>query len=165
MAIEAAAENDFAALYLRESCGILGYLRARASDWQEAEDLAAETFLRAWAAWPAFSNRGVPERHWLIRIARNLTIDAARRRRATPQPPWVQSEATDSTSGVALAQVSLGLALTHLTDEARELIGLRAAGLSFSEIGELTGRTENAAKMAWHRAAKKLRAAMEASDE
>lgn len=165
MAIEAAGDGDFAHLYEREVYGILSYLRARASDWQDAEDLAAETFLRAWAAWPDFSNRGVPERHWLIRIARNLAIDAARRRRATPAPGWVQAAATDSTSAVALAQVSLGLGLTQLTDDARELIGLRAAGLSFAEIGELTGRTESAAKMAWHRAAKKLRAAMEASDD
>jgi RNA polymerase sigma-70 factor (ECF subfamily) len=160
-----AAEDEFADLYQREACGVLSYFRAHASDWQEAEDLAAETFLRAWVAWPRFAKRGIPERHWLLRIARNLVIDAARRRAARPTVTRNESAAPDSTSGVALARASLESALSELTEEARELIGLRATGLSFGEIGELSGRTGDAAKMAWHRAAQKLKAAMEASDD
>jgi RNA polymerase sigma-70 factor (ECF subfamily) len=160
--MEAAAEEEFADLYQREACRVLTYFRAHASDWQEAEDLAAETFLRAWVAGPRFAKRGVPERHWLLRIARNLVIDAARRRAATPTMTRFESAAPDSTSGVAVAQASLEWALAELTEEARELIGLRA---QLGEIGELSGRTGDAAKMAWHRAARKLKTAMEASDD
>lgn len=162
---EADSRLTFADLYAREAKHVLAYLRAHAADWVEAEELAAETFFRAWSAWSGFSPRGMGESAWLFRIARNLVIDAARRRRHRPAVSTRDAGGRDSTSGIAVAKLSLTAALAELTEDARELIGLRAAGLTFAEIGSLTGRSEDAAKMAWHRAARRLRTAMEARDD
>jgi len=45
-------EQAFLELYDREAPVVLAYLRAATGD--DAEDLAAETFLRAWRRWPAY---------------------------------------------------------------------------------------------------------------
>lgn len=73
-----------------------GYLRRRVGD--AAEDLAAETFTRAFAAYPAFDSARGDVRPWLLGIATNLVQGhrraEARRLRAyareagtTPPPP------------------------------------------------------------------------------
>lgn len=51
-----------------------------------AQDVAQETFIRAWRALPQFQPRGDASfRAWLCRIAHNLTVDALRRRRPETQ--------------------------------------------------------------------------------
>ncbi len=159
----AAASDRFADLYRRNGPSVLRYLRSQALSWDQAEDLAAETFLRAWARWDAYQDRGLPELHWLLRIARNLVIDSARRKQM-PVAVGADPPTTDSTSQSVVARSALEQALAMLSVEAREIVGLRAAGLAFTEIGVMTGRTDVAARMAWHRAAKRVRAAMEERD-
>jgi RNA polymerase sigma-70 factor (ECF subfamily) len=51
---------------------------------EEVEDLTAETFTRAWKARRSFSGSPQAGLSWLIRIARNIVIDASRRRKARP---------------------------------------------------------------------------------
>lgn len=51
---------------------------------EDVEDLTAETFSRAWKARRSFSGSPRAGVGWLIRIARNLVIDAGRRRRSRP---------------------------------------------------------------------------------
>ncbi len=48
---------------------------------QEAEDLTAETFARAWKQRHRFTGDEQAAVGWLLRIARNLAIDASRRRK------------------------------------------------------------------------------------
>lgn len=52
-----------------------------------AEDVAQETFLRAWRHGTGFDPRKGSVRSWLFRITQNLAIDALRRRRAEPMDP------------------------------------------------------------------------------
>ena len=55
-----------------------------------AEDVAAETFLRAWEALPRYRNTGAPFVAWLYGIARHVVADElASRRRVEPraEPP------------------------------------------------------------------------------
>src|SRR5918996_2886549 len=55
-----------------------------------AEDIAAETFLRAWVALPRYRNTGAPFVAWLYGIARHVVADErAARRRVEPraEPP------------------------------------------------------------------------------
>jgi RNA polymerase sigma-70 factor (ECF subfamily) len=49
---------------------------------QEVEDLTAETFMRAWKARRRFQGDRQAATGWLLQIARNLVIDAHRRRQA-----------------------------------------------------------------------------------
>jgi RNA polymerase sigma-70 factor (ECF subfamily) len=59
---------------------IFNYLHHLLGDREEAEDLAQETFVRAWQSLDRFRG-GAAFSTWLYRIATNLAIDAARRRR------------------------------------------------------------------------------------
>jgi RNA polymerase sigma-70 factor (ECF subfamily) len=154
-------EQTFLDLYDREAPVVLAYLRAAAGE--DAEDLAAETFLRAWRRWPAYRATERPVRHWLIRIARNLAVDRVRRRGRLMVLP-LAGEAADDGDAVAAGVVDrlqLTAALESLAPEERELLAMRAAGLSFVEVGAQLGRTEAAARMAWHRAARRLQAHLE----
>jgi len=51
---------------------------------QEVEDLTAEVFLRAWKARKSFSGTEGAAEGWIVRIARNLVIDAYRKRKNNP---------------------------------------------------------------------------------
>jgi len=61
----------------------LGVLRDRAA----AEDVAQEAFVRAWRHADAFDPRRGTVAAWLLRITRNLAIDAVRLRRADVVDP------------------------------------------------------------------------------
>src|SRR5438128_125400 len=56
-------------------------------DAASAEDVAQETFTRAWRHAAAYDPRRGPVSTWLLVIARNLAIDALRLRRAEPTDP------------------------------------------------------------------------------
>jgi RNA polymerase sigma-70 factor (ECF subfamily) len=71
----------FGALYRAHAPAILNYLRRRLGDGAAAEDLTAETFLKAFVGIRRFQARGLPFRAWLYRIATNLANSAQRRRR------------------------------------------------------------------------------------
>jgi RNA polymerase sigma-70 factor (ECF subfamily) len=157
-AVEAGLKESFVELYDREAGALLAYLRAATGHPADAEDLAAETFLRAWRQWPSFQTTEVPPRHWLLRIAHNLVIDRGRRQARMRWEPLAESpaQAPDTVN-----RLQLLAAVAQLPDGDRELVALRAAGLTFAEVGEATGRSEGAVKMAWHRAAERLRPNLE----
>ena len=67
---------DFHALFDAQYAPVYRYLAHRLGDPAAAEDLAAETFLRAYAARASF-RPGSP-RAWLFTIATNLLRDHAR---------------------------------------------------------------------------------------
>jgi RNA polymerase sigma-70 factor (ECF subfamily) len=153
-------ERAFLDLYDREAPVVLAYLRAAAGE--DAEDLAADTFLRAWRRWPAYRATDRPIRHWLIRIARNLAIDRARRRgRVAVLPLGREPVAAGDVAAGVVDRIQLLAALETLAPEERELLAMRAAGLSFAEVGAHLGKTEAASRMAWHRAARRLQAHLE----
>jgi len=60
---------------------IYRYLRLRCGNEQDAEDLSAEVFMRAWEKLPGFDLRAGDSmfRSWLFRIAHNLLIDRYRK--------------------------------------------------------------------------------------
>ena len=156
------AEATFMELYDREAHTVLRYLRT-AAPGAEAEDLAAETFSRAWRAWSRFRGTPVEARAWLLRIARNAAIDAGRRRGGVRLVPIDDHHPADrqGPDAEAVDRILLRNALAQLNREDRHLLALRAAGLSHAEIGALVGKSEAAAKMAWHRAAERLRPHLE----
>ncbi|MFN2591803.1 MAG: RNA polymerase sigma factor [Candidatus Dormibacteria bacterium] len=150
----------FMELYDREAPTVLRYCRVAVGD-QEAEDVCADVFCSAWPAWRRFRGDETAARGWLMRIARNKVID---RSRATRRVFLLPLEAG---AGVAvrdnrsdLEDVRAALRLVSRAD--RELLELRAAGLSHAEIGAVQGRNQNAVKMAWHRALQRIKPHLEA---
>jgi len=159
---EADLEQTFLALYETDAPVILRYLRATMHNDADAEDLCAEAFIRAWEAWARFSGDAQRARAWLFRIARNLVVDWSRRARRVPQPleHAARLSIPDSTPA-AVERMALHAAIAQLSLRDRELLALRAAGLSHPEIGRLQGRSQQAVKMAWHRALQRLHLQLE----
>ncbi|HEX3721428.1 MAG TPA: sigma-70 family RNA polymerase sigma factor [Nitrolancea sp.] len=154
-----AARTDpsaFAALYQRHLPPIYRYLLARTTSPEEAADLSQQVFLKALEALPRYRVGSIPISAWLFRIARNLSIDLARRHRRHPtiplehlsalllpiEPNQPEEAALRSDAGHRLMSL-----LDQLDDEKRELILLRfVAGLKTSEIGRITGKSDAAVR-------------------
>src|SRR5688572_20001566 len=71
----------FAELYDRHVVRIYRHIFYLVNDTREAEDLTAQTFLKAWEAIDRYKERGAPIVAWLLRIAHNLTISFLRGKR------------------------------------------------------------------------------------
>ncbi|MEA2684459.1 MAG: hypothetical protein QOK05_2787 [Chloroflexota bacterium] len=155
------AATRFYDLYQREGVVVLRYLRSTLREPVAAEDLCADTFCRAWDAWGRFSGTDTQARAWLIRIARNLVIDAVRRdgrvkftQISADQPSPLGAE-TDA------ELLDLRHAMDSLDRDDRELLAMRMAGLSHAEIGLIRGKSEEATKKAWQRALVRVREQLE----
>jgi RNA polymerase sigma-70 factor (ECF subfamily) len=72
-------------LYDRYASRVLGMSLKIVGDQALAEDILQETFWRVWQSASTFQPQLGPFTGWLFRIARNLSIDAYRRRNARPQ--------------------------------------------------------------------------------
>ena len=146
------------------------YLKRLTGDGHLAEDLTAETFLRAMRALPDYREQGTA-RTWLCQIAKNLYFDWCRRRRgqlpledladaalADPAPgPQAAAENRDET-------LRLHRLVHALPEPYKEVFLLRVFGeLDFKQIGSVFGKTANWACVTFHRARQKL-LQMEAQD-
>lgn len=132
-----------------------------------AEDLAQETFVKAYRSLAAFdTTRRLSS--WLFRIAHNTAIDSLRRLRALPAleaaedaPPGTIEAASATTDADPVEREALGRALSEalqrLRPEYRTAVILRyEEGLAFDEIGHVLGVAEATARSHVHRARKEL---------
>ena len=106
---------------------------------------------------------------WLCAIAKNYFLDEKRRESRTSPMPEDTSVIPDTGKGIEQAAVDrdssfrIHLALHSLEEPYREVFELRIFGeLSFREIGEIFSRTENWARVTYHRARLKLQERMDA---
>src|SRR6476646_1649151 len=79
-----AVERDqeaFAQLYDRHVVRIYRHIYYMVNDSNIAEDLTAQTFLKAWEAIDRYKERGAPIVAWLLRISHNLTVSYLRSKR------------------------------------------------------------------------------------
>jgi RNA polymerase sigma-70 factor (ECF subfamily) len=152
-------EASFLVLYDRDSPLVLRYARSAVGD-RDAEDVCADTFCSAWAAWARFQGDVAAERAWIMRIARNKVID---RRRATDRANLtvLRDEAISAGDADVVGRLELRAAMAQLSPSDRELLELRSSGLTHAEIGAIQGRGEQAVKVAWHRALQRLRPHLE----
>jgi len=133
-----------------------------------AEDLAQETFVKAFRNLAAFdATRRLSA--WILRIAHNVGVDALRRRQirtisidARPNPD-ISASSDPPAPAVAdpVERQALGRALQEamatLRSDQREAVVLRyEEGLSFEEIAQILGIPEATARSHVHRARKEL---------
>jgi RNA polymerase sigma-70 factor (ECF subfamily) len=143
----------FGELYKRHLDTVYRYLKSRAEGPEQAEDLAQQVFLQALRGLPRY-RRDVPVRVWLLRIARNVAIDAHRRRRDTVSwdflPERLHPVGPDGPDDLLLRRESgarLRALLLELSPDQRELIGLRfVGGLRFREIAAVVGKSPEAVR-------------------
>lgn len=91
---QAGNEEAFAALFGFYSPGICGYLAGLVKSPEDRDELAQETFFRAWKKLPQLRevSRFKP---WLYRIATNLAYDYTRRQRSQRRFRWLTLEDCD----------------------------------------------------------------------
>ncbi len=134
---------------------------------EDVEDLAAECFIRAWRSRNRFSGDREDEIRWILRIARNLVIDAFRRAKA--RPPAVQPEdfsPIDPASGPEeLAELAeqhdkLLRALQRVPEHQREILVLRyLLGWRVKDIAAHLEILDNTVSVQIRRALARLRSA------
>jgi RNA polymerase sigma-70 factor (ECF subfamily) len=150
--------ESFEALYLEHHLAIYRYLRGWGSADEVAADLTAETFERAYRNLDRYRPGEGGPLTWLFRIARNLAIDAARRRETARRGLrfWPREKAAPDPAEIVLqdeAERLLARRVAALPPAQREAIVLRyTGGLSAREIGVVLGRSEAAAHKLMNRA-------------
>jgi RNA polymerase sigma-70 factor (ECF subfamily) len=140
------------------------YLVFLTADPLLAEDLAAETFERAFRSWKRFDPRRGGERTWLCQLARSRALDhfrsEARRRKRQAE---IGVEALPAAEPIAEGLSSeLDLALRALTAGEREVVVLRIVlELSAADAARVLGISRSACSMRLARALQKLEERME----
>jgi len=132
-----------------------------------AEELAQDTFVKAWRSLAAFdTTRRLSS--WIFRIAHNTAIDALRRTKppaesldAPPGTPGAPPEPAGPVEPDPLERAALARAIedamAHLRPEYRAAIALRYdQDLPFDEIAQIIGVPEATARSHVHRGRKEL---------
>jgi RNA polymerase sigma-70 factor (ECF subfamily) len=153
----------------RYQARVFGLALGMVGDAALAEDIAQEALIRAWRHAPVYDPRRGAVSTWVLTIARNLTIDALRMRRAVPTDPddlinlgLVSNEA--SPEGAALSSDvarGLHLALSGLpADQRRALVLAYFYGMTAAEISDSESIPLGTAKTRIRAGLTKLREAM-----
>lgn len=156
----------FRAFVVRYERPVFALLSRMLGRGQHVEDLAQETFLRAFRALPGFDPEG-PARlsTWLLTISTRLALDEKRRwRRPEPLAPEAASE-RDSPERVARQhelRAALARAIDALPEDQRAAFVLAEFhDFSLQEIGEALGAPVGTIKTRLFRARDKLARALE----
>lgn len=157
-----AAPASFRALYELNRLPVFRYIYALTGGAQDdAEDLTAETFLRAWKARHQFAGEMDSAIGWLLGIAKRLVIDDYRRtvRAACHLSTDVDPQSTPEQIALLEEQQKFLLGLVaELPDEQREMIILRYfLGWRVTAIAQYMGASENKVFVGLHRTLSRLR--------
>jgi RNA polymerase sigma factor (sigma-70 family) len=173
-------DGSFEALVVTYQRLVFGLALRIVGDRGDAEEVAQDTFARAYAALAGYDAERVAAmrlRPWLARIALNLARNRVRRRPppARPltdgdgQPLAVAAPAAAEPAAVAERHSELdfwaGL-LDRLPRGQREAVVLRhVEGLPYEEVAEVLGRPVGTVKTHVHRGVRQLRIELEARKE
>ncbi len=175
LAAHLAADLDggFAVLMERHRAVVWSVARRFVADPADAEDLAADAFLRAYRAlrgYDAARLAALRIRPWLLTILRNTARNAARDRARRPEPPPSFETAEQHATGPGVEQQAessqlqrdLGAALARLSEVQRTAVVLRhVVGLGTGEVAEVLGVAEGTAKSHVSRGLARLRPLVE----
>ncbi len=141
---------DFTELYNRYSGDVFRYARYLTGSREVAEEVTAETFLRAWTVQDNL--RVATAKGYLIAVARNLVRDGYRRgRREVELAGEVAAREAQPETRRYLDQTLA--AIGELDEKYREPLLMQAvAGLPYEEIARVLGLPLNTAKIRVHRA-------------
>ena len=153
------------AFYRENQPIVYGYLLSLCGDRTLAEELTAETFLRAVDKIHTYDPKYRPST-WLCTIGRNLYLNECKRRRRTlplteelpctapsPETLYIQREQAKAVLEAA----------GRLAPLPRRVLFLRIQGMSFRAIGQALGKTESWARVTFFRAKARILEEMEES--
>ena len=159
-------------LYEQYRRPIHSYINRLLGNFEDADDLTQEVFIRAVTSWDRLEERDNLSA-WLYRIATNLCVDTLRRRKRISWWPWSQRRRQDDDNGAAYGDDLIGLladegglyqvaerdsireTLSKLPDEYAVVLVLNAAqGVPYQEVAQIVGISPNAAATRISRAKK-----------
>ena len=157
-----ASPASFRALYELNHLPVFRYVYALTGGSQDdAEDLTAETFLRAWKARHQFHGEMDSAIGWLIGIAKRLVVDNYRRTARAKRDLLADPAREDTPEQTAIQeeqQKFLLYLVADLPEEQREIVILRyLLGWRVHDIARHTGASENKVSVSLHRILSKLR--------
>jgi len=166
------AQEEFAELVRRHQSHVFAILYRYERDAQKLEDLAQETFVKAWRSLGQFDGRA-PFQHWLSRIAVHAALDHLRRERRHRNEVglgdlgedalgWLRSGNDEREIEGRQAAEVLALAMRELSPAEQLVITMQELeGRSVKEICERTGSSSIAVRVRAVRARARLRRALE----
>jgi RNA polymerase sigma-70 factor (ECF subfamily) len=135
--------NAFGELVCRYYPGVVQVVYRLCGDTGLAEDMAQETFLRAWINLPSFHPQS-SLRNWLYRIGVNAALDVLRRRPEESLEDEAAEMISDQAASPETALIEkervaqLQKAMQSLPEAARSVLVLREyGGLSYQEIASV----------------------------
>ena len=170
--IRSGSPDDFAEIVRRHQSRVFAILHRYERDSQRVEDLAQETFVKAWRALEQFDGRA-PFEHWISRIAVRTALDHLRkekkRRNEIGLPElgedaldWLQSGDEKNELDSRSAAELLDLAMYELSPTDRAVITMQdIEGRSVKEIAEAVGASGVAVRVRAVRARAKLKRILE----
>lgn len=166
--VRAGAVDEFGELVRRHQGHVFAVLYRYERDPHKLEDLAQETFVKAWRALHQFDHRA-PFQHWLTRIAIRIALDHLRREKRHRSEiglaelgedalEWLQTADSGRDLSARQAAEVLALAMGELTPAEQLVLTLQEIdGLSIKEICERTGSSSVAVRVRAMRARAKLK--------
>ena len=158
---QANSPQEFAAVVEAHWTSVYRLAFHMAGHRHDADELTQETFLKALERWQSYTP-GTNLRAWLLRIATNLFLDERRkrkRRNTGSLPEDVAGGPVAPERGLELKEQAelVRAAMEELSETTRLVFHLRTTeDLSFREIGESAGLTEEAARWHMHQARVRL---------
>ena len=156
-------DTDFEKLYNAYYMKVYSYVMTLAKNQHDSEEITQNTFFKAMTAYK--KRRGdSSEFTWLCAIAKNLFLDEKRTRSRTSEPDAEAVSDTDIEKAFADEDTAFRIhqVLHDLDEPYKEVFQLRVFGeLSFQKIGLLFGKTENWARVTYHRARLKIQERLE----
>jgi RNA polymerase sigma-70 factor, ECF subfamily len=166
------AESLCRAWYEAYGKAVYSYVRFHLPSADAAEDVTADTFLKAFQAADRFDPSKGEARTWIFRIAQNTLRDHLRRARLRRHVPIgtmrdLASEAPSPEERLLWEEEVARLldSIAELRARDREIISLRyGSGLDTSEVADVLGVSEPVVRTRLWRALDRLREIMDASD-
>lgn len=150
-------------LYTQYRGKVLGYIRARVNNREDAEDLCQDVFVKVFRAADRYDAEKSAPGTWIYAVTRNAVIDYFRKNRPAEELP--EDLTDDALPEDAVMQTALldelAAALEQLPDELTDIIVARYYDhLPLTEIAERMGLSYGAVKLRHQKALLLLRTAM-----
>lgn len=146
---------------------VFSYVMTLTGERNLAEEITQDAFFRAFSKSADFRSES-DEVTWLCAIAKNCFLDEKRRQSKTepiPETLAAQDKSVEQQTVDRDSSFRIHRALHGLDEPYREVFELRIFGeLSFRQIGAIFGKTENWARVTYHRARLKLQERMNANE-
>jgi RNA polymerase sigma-70 factor (ECF subfamily) len=170
--IRGGAQDDFAEIIRRHQARVFSILHRYERDAQRVEDLAQETFLKAWRALNQFDGRA-PFEHWISKIAVHTALDHLRKEKNRRNEiglaelgedalDWLRTGDEKSELDSRSAAELLDLAMRELSPTDRVVLTMQEIeGRTGKEIAEAIGASALAVRVRAVRARAKLKKILE----